>query len=243
MSFKLNDYIIFQNEDLIAINKPSGLLTIPDREGKDISLKTLLKNNFNEVLTVHRLDRNTSGIVVFALNEPMHKHLSQQFENRETNKIYYGLVLGKPTEDEGVINEPIAEHPTKKGLMTVWRKGKESITEYKVLDNYRLFSWMQFRILTGRTHQIRVHMKHIGHPIVCDELYGDGKQLFISEIKRGYKLSQREDEERPILSRLALHAAQLKFTGMNDEEYNLEAPLPKDLRATLNQLGKQVKKQ
>ena len=242
MAFKLGDHILFQDDNFIALNKPSGLLTIPDREGKEPSLKTLLQAQFDEVFTVHRLDRDTSGVVVFALNEEMHRHLSQQFESRETRKIYNGLVLGKPVQADGVINEPIAEHPTRKGYMTVWRKGKESITEYAVLDNFRYFSWMQFRILTGRTHQIRVHMKHLGHPIVCDPLYGDGKPVFISQIKRDYKLSQALDEERPILSRLALHAASLTFKNRNGEEVNLEAPLPKDLRATLNQLSRQTKK-
>ena len=241
MVIKLNDHILFHNESFIAINKPSGLLTIPDREGKEISLKGLLQERFNQVFTVHRLDRDTSGIVVFALNETMHKHLSQQFEARETRKIYNGLVLGKPAEEEGIINEPIAEHPNRKGYMTVWRKGKESITEYKLLENFRYFSWMEFRILTGRTHQIRVHMKHLGHPIACDPMYGDGKPLFISQIKRDYKLSQAQDEERPILSRLALHAAQLNFTGIDGEDIMLEAPLPKDLRASINQLSKRVK--
>ncbi|MDQ3279482.1 MAG: RluA family pseudouridine synthase [Bacteroidota bacterium] len=241
MNIKLTDHILFQNESFVAINKPAGLLTIPDREGKEVSLKTLLQEQFNQVFTVHRLDRDTSGIVVFALNEGMHKHLSQQFEARETRKIYNGLVLGKPIEPEGVINEPIAEHPTKRGQMTVWRKGKESITEYKVLESFRYFSWVEFRILTGRTHQIRVHMKHLGHPIVCDPLYGDGKPLFISQIKRDYKLSHTEDEERPILSRLALHSAQLSFKGIQGEEVSLEAPLPKDLRASINQLSKRIK--
>lgn len=242
MNFKLQEHIIFQNEDFVAINKPSGLLTIPDREGKDVSLKTVLKIAFGEIFTVHRLDRDTSGIVVFALNEQTHKHLSQQFEERETSKIYHGLVLGKPVEQEGVISEPIAEHPTKKGQMTVWRKGKESITEFKVLESYRQFSWMQFKILTGRTHQIRVHMKHLGHPIVCDPLYGDGKPVFISQFKSRFKLSQDELEERPILARLALHSSQLRFKAMTGEIIELEAPLPKDLRATINQLGKQTKK-
>ena len=242
MQFKLSDHIIFQNDDFVVINKPSGLLTIPDREGKDVSLKTVLKIKFGEIFTVHRLDRDTSGIVVFALNEETHKHLSQQFEARETNKIYNGLVLGKPPEAEGVINEPIAEHPVKKGMMTVWRKGKESVTEYRLLESYRLYSWMQFKILTGRTHQIRVHMKHLGHPVVCDDLYGDGKPIFISQIKSKFKLSQHDDEERPILNRLALHSAQLNFKGLNGEIFDLEAPLPKDLRATINQLGKQTKK-
>ena len=140
-----------------------------------------------------------------------------------------------------MINEPISEHPVKKGLMTVHRKGKESITEYEVIESFRLFSWMQFRILTGRTHQIRVHMKHLGHPIVCDELYGDGKPVYISQLKHHYKLSKEELEERPLLSRLALHASQLTFKGLNGEEISLEAPLPKDLRALLNQLSKHKK--
>ena len=235
--FKLSDHIIFQNENFVAVNKPSGLLTIPDREGKAVSLKGLLKEAFGEIFTVHRLDRDTSGLVVFALNEVMHKHLSQQFESRETEKIYNGLVLGKPVETEGVINEPIAEHPTKKGMMTVWRKGKESITEYAVLENYRLYSWMQFKILTGRTHQIRVHMKHLDHPVACDATYGDGKPVLLSQLKTKFKLSQSEDE-RPLLNRLALHSSQLSFKDLNGEAITLEAPLSKDLRATINQLGK-----
>ena len=240
MVLKLDEHIIFQNTDFIAINKPSGLLTIPDREGKETSLKKILKEKFGDIFTVHRLDKDTSGVVVFALNEQTHKHLSQQFEERETNKIYNGLVLGKPTEQEGVINEPIAEHPTKRGMMSIWRKGKESITHYKTVETFKLFSLMEFTILTGRTHQIRVHMKHLGHPVVCDPLYGDGKPVFISQLKskNKFNLSQSDDEERPILNRLALHAAKLSFKGISGEVFSFEAPMPKDLRATLNQLRK-----
>jgi 23S rRNA pseudouridine955/2504/2580 synthase/23S rRNA pseudouridine1911/1915/1917 synthase len=236
MALKIEDLIIFENSEFVAVNKPSGLLTIPDREG-NVALKNMLQQKYGEIFTVHRLDRDTSGIVVFAKNEKTHKVLSQQFENRETSKIYNGFVLGVPSQASGVINEPIAEHPVKKGMMTVFRKGKESITEYEVLESFRLYSWMQFRILTGRTHQIRVHMKHLGHPIVCDEMYGDGKPVFISTIKRNYKLSKTTEEERPILSRLALHAAQLRFV-LNGQEYELKAELPKDMRALLQQLEK-----
>ena len=238
MQFKLSDYIIFQNEDFVAVNKPSGLLTIPDRAGKDVSLKALLKEKFSDVFTVHRLDRDTSGLVVFALNETAHKHLSRQFESRETEKIYNGFVLGKPAPAEGLINEPIGEHPVKKGMMTVWRKGKESLTEYSAIESYRLYSWMQFKILTGRTHQIRVHLKHIGHPVACDPLYGDGKPILLSQIKTKFKLSSADEEERPLLARLALHSSRLSFADKNGETVSLEAPLPKDLRATLNQLDK-----
>lgn len=235
---KLDEQIILDDENLVAINKPAGLLTIPDREGKDISLKQILKNRYGEIFTVHRLDRDTSGIVVFAKNEKTHKELSRLFEARETIKTYNGLVLGSPLQNSGVINEPIAEHPTKKGLMTVYKKGKESITEYEVVQNFRLYSWLQFKILTGRTHQIRVHMKHLGHPVVCDDLYGDGKPVYISTIKKkNFKLSKDEETERPILSRLALHSFQLQFELFN-QTYELEAALPKDLKALLQQLNK-----
>jgi 23S rRNA pseudouridine955/2504/2580 synthase/23S rRNA pseudouridine1911/1915/1917 synthase len=235
---KLEEHILEEDENLVAINKPSGLLTIPDREGKEISLKQILKNKYGDIFTVHRLDKETSGIVVFAKKEEAHKQLSQLFEARETTKIYNGFVLGSPFEKSGTINEPIAEHPVKKGLMTVFKKGKESITEYEVLEHFKLYSWMQFHILTGRTHQIRVHMKHLGHPVVCDELYGDGKPVFISAIKKKkFNLSKHEEEERPILSRLALHASQLRFQ-LNGKTYDLEAELPKDLKALLQQLRK-----
>ena len=235
---KIEEHILQEDENLVAINKPSGLLTIPDREGKEISLKQILKKKYGNIFTVHRLDKDTSGIVVFAKNEQAHKELSRLFEARDTVKIYNGFVLGSPSEKSGTINEPIAEHPVKKGLMTVYRKGKESITEYEVLDNFKLYSWMQFHILTGRTHQIRVHMKHLGHPIVCDDLYGDGKPVFVSSIKRkNFNLSKNEEEERPILSRLALHASKLNFQLVG-KSYDLEAELPKDLRALLQQLRK-----
>ena len=121
--------------------------------------------------------------------------------------------------------------------MVTNKKGKLSVTDYEVLEQFRFFSWLQFQIHTGRTHQIRVHMKHIGHPILCDELYGDGKPVYISSIKKNYHLSKAEEEEKPILARLALHSFRLQFV-INEKEYKLEAELPKDLRALLQQLRK-----
>ena len=237
------DWIVFENDDLIALNKPSGLLSIPDREGKDVSLKTLLREHYGEIFTVHRLDKETSGIIVFGKHEAAHKHLSQQFEERKTKKIYAGLVIGSPINKKGIIDSPIMEHPVKKGLMVTNRKGKEALTDYEVLEDFGIYSWMQFQIHTGRTHQIRAHMKELGHPIVCDELYGDGKPIFLSSFKHKFKLSKNELEERPILSRLALHSLQLKFVLINGNGIDLAAPLPKDLKATLQQLEKRKKKQ
>jgi 23S rRNA pseudouridine955/2504/2580 synthase/23S rRNA pseudouridine1911/1915/1917 synthase len=235
----VRDYIIFENDDFIALNKPSGLLSIPDREGKEISLKTLLQEKYDAVFTVHRLDKNTSGLIVFAKNEATHKHLSKQFEERQTEKIYVGLVIGAPINKKGSINKPIAENTVTRGTMIIHQRGKESLTDYEVVEDFGVYSWVKFRIHTGRTHQIRVHMQDIGHPIVCDELYGDGKPLLLSSIKhKKFKLSKNELEERPLLNRLALHAWQLKFTTLAGKKIELEAVLPKDLKASLQQIKK-----
>ena len=234
---KISPLVISETDHWVALNKPAGLLSIPDREGKEISLKALLKEKYGQILTVHRLDRDTSGLIVFAKDEATHKLLSRQFEERQTVKMYHGLLRGTPMEKEGTISAPIAEHPAKNGTMIVHRNGKEAITDYRVLEDLKKFSWVEFRIHTGRTHQIRVHMKEIGHPIACDPVYGDGKPVLVSEIRTHYKLSRNEEEERPILNRLGLHASSLSFQW-EGKDIRLEAPLPKDLRATLQQLRK-----
>jgi len=236
MNFK--NWIVFEDDDFIALNKPSGLLSIPDREGKEVSLKRLLQEKYDDIFTVHRLDRDTSGLIVFAKNEQAHRHLSIQFEERQTEKIYVGLVVGTPSLKKGTINLPIAENTVTRGTMIIHRRGKEAITDYELLEDFGRYSWLQFRIHTGRTHQIRVHLKDMGHPIVGDTLYGDGKPLLLSSIKNKFKLSKNELEERPLLNRLALHALQLKFTGLSGEKVELEAPIQKDLKASLQQLNK-----
>ena len=220
------------------LNKPAGLLSIPDRQGKEISLKALLREKHEQIYTVHRLDRDTSGLIVFAKDEETHKLLSQQFEDRSTTKIYVGFVLGNLSPSSGQIDAPIAEHPGKKGMMMVHKKGKPSFTEYKVLEDFGAYSWMQFKILTGRTHQIRVHMQSLGHPIACDPLYGDGKPVYISALKKNYKLSKSSEEETPMLNRLALHAWKLEFTDAEGNQHSFEASLPKDVKALLQQLKK-----
>lgn len=240
---KISELIIFENDDFIALNKPSGLLSIPDREGKEVSLKNMLQEKFDRIMTVHRLDKDTSGLIVFAKNEATHRHLSIQFEERKTKKIYVGLVLGSPAEKKGSINLPLAENMVQRGVMIVNRRGKESLTDYEVLEDFGIYSWMQFEIHTGRTHQIRVHMKEIGHPIVCDALYGDGKPVLLSSLKKKkFKLAKDVLEERPLMARLALHAFQLSFVTPTGEKIELTAELPKDLKATLQQLTKWKKK-
>ncbi|MFT3827018.1 MAG: RNA pseudouridine synthase [Chitinophagaceae bacterium] len=230
--------ILAVNEHFIAINKPSGLLSIPDREGKEISLKVLLQQQYGSIFTVHRIDRDTSGVIVFARNEATHKLLSEAFQERTVEKYYTGIVNGIIPEKKQTIDVPIMEHPGKQGIMIVHKKGKPSVTDYEVMEEYGKFSVVKFRIHTGRTHQIRVHMKNIGHPIVCDPVYGDGSPILVSSLKSRYNLSKSEDEERPILNRLGLHARQLIFTDIEGKQHNLEAPLFKDMRALVQQLKK-----
>lgn len=234
---RIADRIVFEDDDFVAVNKPSGLLTIPNRAGNEPSLKQMLKEKYSHIFTVHRLDRETSGMVVFAKNEATHKALSAAFEGRAVEKFYTGLVIGKPAETKGTIEAGIMEHPVKKGVMVVNKKGKPSVTDYEVMESFRFFSWMQFQIYTGRTHQIRVHCKSIGHPVVCDDLYGDGKPVLLSSFKKKFNLAQNEVAERPLLARLALHSCKLSF-NLKNKEHHLQAELPKDLKALLQQLRK-----
>ena len=230
--------ILFENDSFIAINKPAGLLSIPDREGKEPSLKSWLREKYGNIFTVHRLDRETSGVIVFAKDEETHKFLSVAFEQRDVEKFYQGLVQGSLAETKGSIDLPIMEHPAKPGMMVVNKHGKASLTDYEVIEDLGLYSLVQFNIHTGRTHQIRVHMQALGHPIACDELYGDARPIKLSSFKRNFKLSKNEEEERPILSRLALHSQLLHFKDAKGEYHTLEAPLPKDIRALIQQLKK-----
>ena len=235
---KLKPEIIFEDEAIVAVNKPSGLLSVPDREGKEIALKQLLQQQYGQIWTVHRLDKDTSGVIVFAKDEISHKFLSKLFEGREVEKYYTGLVHGVPSAKNGSVDAAIMEHPVKRGQMVTNKKGKSALTDYTLIESFGNFSLMQFRIHTGRTHQIRVHMKHIGHPIVCDPLYGNGEPVMLSSIKKKFNLSKKEDEEKPLFNRLALHAETLQFTDAKKQKHLFEAPLQKDIRAFLQQLRK-----
>ncbi|HRO42301.1 MAG TPA: RluA family pseudouridine synthase [Flavipsychrobacter sp.] len=231
---------LYEDNDLIIVNKPAGLLVIPDRFNADLpSLNKLLETKLKQhIFVVHRLDRDTSGVICFAKTEQAHKYLSQLFQEHKVVKLYAGLVSGKVMPEQGRIEAAIAEHPVAKGKMIITKKGKPSITDYRVTDQWPLHALVQFQIHTGRTHQIRVHMQSLGNPIVCDEIYGDGKPFFLSAIKRKYRLSAKHETERPLLNRLALHAYRLQFFKEDGKEIIAEANLPKDILACVNQLNK-----
>jgi len=236
---KNNIEIIFENELFVAVNKPSGLLTIPDRHDDTLpSLYKILQGRYEKIFIVHRLDRDTSGIILFAKDEATHKFLSQLFEQRNVEKYYLGIIQGSLQNKKALVEEPLMEHAVKKGMMVVHANGKPSTTEYEVLEDYGIYSLVKFQIHTGRTHQIRAHMKHLGHPIACDEIYGDPKPILLSSFKKKFRLSKNEEEEKPMLSRLALHSYELKFKDQSNSLFDLKAELPKDMRAVLQQLKK-----
>ena len=144
---------------------------------------------------MHRLDRDTSGIVIFAKHEAAHKSLSQSFESRDVEKYYLGLVNGTFIDASGSVNAPIMEHPVQRGKMVTNAKGRPSLTDYEVQETFGLYSFVQLRIHTGRTHQIRVHMKYLGHPIAVDPLYGNGQPVMLSAIKKKFRLGKFTEEE------------------------------------------------
>ena len=233
--------ILAETEDYIAINKPSGMLTLPDRHDAEAeSLRGWVQHKFGKTWVIHRLDKDTSGLILFAKNEDAHKYFSGLFESRNVQKSYLGMVTGKPLHPSGTIDAPIAEHPAKNGTMVVYKNGKPSLTGYKVVQTWQKFSLLEFDLHTGRTHQIRVHCKHIGHPIVCDPLYGDGKAVLLSSIKKKFKLSKDQENEHPILDRLGLHSFSLSFSNREGIHETIEAPLPKDMEALIKQLDKNL---
>lgn len=236
---KLEPMVIGESESYLAFSKPSGMLTLPDRhDAERDSLRGWIQKKYGEVWVVHRLDKDTSGLILLAKNEAAHKYFSQLFETRMITKMYKGIVMGKPLHEKGQINQPIAEHPAKNGTMVIHAKGKNSITDYQVVKSWNKYSLLNFDLKTGRTHQIRVHCKHVGHPIVCDPFYGDGKPVLLSDFKKKFNLSKDVEQETPLLSRLGLHAFSLSFTDEKGNPVYLEAPLPKDMSALVSQLDK-----
>lgn len=232
--------ILHQDEHLLVVNKPADLLSVPDRYNPDIpSVIRRLGDRFGEVRTVHRLDKPTSGVMVVARTAAAHRELNRQFEQRETDKIYYAIVDGQPPEGEVEIDEPIATNPGKMGQMMVSNRGKYALTIFKPLENLgKNYALVGVQIFTGRTHQIRVHLQYAGYPLLVDPYYGRRSEFKLSEIKRRYNTG-RGKEERPLLSRVPLHAGRLAFTHPDSgERLTFEAEMPKDMRATVAQLRK-----
>jgi len=228
--------IIFDNERLIAVNKASGISVGGDRwdESRE-RLDRLLERDLklSKAYTVHRIDRETSGLVVFAKDRETHRSLSLSFEKRQIFKLYIAVVHGRPSWKETSCDLALVPNGNKKHMTIIDKyMGKESLTQFKCILSAGNYSVLEARPQTGRIHQIRVHLAAIGHPVVCDSLYGKETPVKLSSFKRGYRGDPIE--EKPLLSRLGLHAKELTLPGAQV----LTAPLPKDMSSLINQMEK-----
>jgi 23S rRNA pseudouridine955/2504/2580 synthase/23S rRNA pseudouridine1911/1915/1917 synthase len=243
--------VLWTDADYVAVFKPAGLATIPGR-GEDDSVLELLADQLAlacsgtidpRLRLVHRLDKDTSGVLVFAKNREAQRHLSRQFQNNQVEKEYLALVLGRPAQTEGEIAGPLARHPKSPRHMTIVKHGgRPARTQWKLAETFRPFSLLAVYPKTGKTHQIRVHLKEAGLPLAIDPLYhppppGKPAGIFLSSFKRGYRPGST-DAERPLIDRLTLHAHRLMFRDRSDHLVTVIAEAPKDFRAVLNMLRK-----
>ena len=215
------------------------VLTIPARWNDKLpSLQSILKSKYDNIFTVHRLDRDTSGIMVYAKDAETHKYLNTLFEKQEIEKIYHAIVEGKFTEEAIEIDIPISTDPSNKVRSIPSARGKASLTKVKLIKNFRNSSHVKCKLVTGRHHQIRVHLSAIGHPLLVDDLYGNNSEFLVSSVKRKFNL-KKNTIEKPMMIRNTLHAFSLKFIHpKTNQEVYFEATFPKDFAATLQVLEK-----
>ena len=220
--------IIYEDKDIIVVNKPKGLVVHPANGNPDGTLVNAIMAICKDSLSgiggqirpgiVHRLDKDTTGVLIIAKNDMAHINISEQIKNRETKKIYVALVRGIIKENEATINMPIGRSTKDRKKMAVTKQGKEAITHFKVLQRYDKYTLLEIKIDTGRTHQIRVHLSEIGYPVIGDYTYSNGKNEF------------------GIIGQL-LHAKKLEFMHpITSEKMILEAELPVEFENVLKEL-------
>ena len=201
--------IIYEDDDVVVVNKPSGLLS--EGKGEYCPEKTLADYGF----VAHRLDRDTSGVMVIAKSEEAQKYLKKQFQKRSVHKTYYAVVHGRPKYDQAKIELPLIRDLKRPTTFRVDANGKESVTFYRILKTNDDYSLLELKPITGRTHQLRVHMKYLGHPIVGDTVYGE-----------------KDDADR-----LMLHAGELEINLPSGERKTFRVPRPKEFDAMVRLNG------
>ena len=220
--------VLYEDEDIIVVNKPKGIVVHPANGNPDGTLVNAIMNLCGNSLSgiggeirpgiIHRLDKDTSGVLIIAKNDIAHINISNQIKNRQTKKIYIALVRGVIKENEATINMPIGRSKKDRKKMAVTKDGKEAVTHFKVLKRYDNFTLLEIKIDTGRTHQIRVHLAEIGYPIVGDYVYSNGKNPFNVEGQM-------------------LHARQIEFVHpTTGKDMKIEAPIPKYFQNIINEM-------
>lgn len=231
--------VLFADDGLVAVNKPAGVSSVHDSaRPNEPDLHALLEPQFGQLWPVHRLDRDTSGVILFALDEATHRALSERFEGRAVIKTYHAIVVGSPSWEERTADAPLLVDGDRRHRTLIdATRGKPAVTHFRVLQRLKRFTLVEAIPETGRTHQIRVHAALLGNPVAVDELYGDGKPIFLSQLKRDYRAN--DEHEIPLIGRLGLHAFRLELAHpATGEPLHIEAPYPKDFNATVKQLAK-----
>ena len=237
--------IVYEDDAFVVVNKPPGLVTHPAKGHWSGTLVNALQFHFDKLSTVggenrpgivHRLDRDTSGLLIVAKDDRAHAALAKQFEERTIRKDYLAIVSGVPSRDADFIERMIGPHPTHRERMAIRLPedgGKEARTFYEVIERFNGYAFVRCKPQTGRTHQIRVHLTHIGHPILADKLYTNRSSFSLADLAG----PQTPDADRILLDRQALHAHALHLTHpLSGEELHFSAPLPDDMAGTLEML-------
>jgi len=234
-SFK--DIIIREDEHYIIVNKPYGIPTLDDRDKTVKGVLRLAKKYCADAQACHRLDKETSGILVLAKSPEAYRHLAMQLEHREVNKVYHAVVCGLASFNETMVDVPL--HTLNAGVVKIDRiEGKDAQTIFNTLEVFKRHTLVKCEPVTGRMHQIRVHLAHLKYPIVADHQYG-GIDIFLSQLKKKFNL-KGETEEQPLIGRVALHAYSMGFFDLDGNPMYTEAPYPKDMEALLKQLRKTI---
>lgn len=230
--FRFEDAILYEDADFILINKPPFISTLEDRQDP-INILALAREYEPDAQVCHRLDKDTSGVLAIARHPEAYRHLSMQLENREVTKIYHAVVNGIHNFANQLVDAPILKQND--GTVKISRSGKDAQTWFTSLQAYKNHTLVECKPVTGRMHQIRIHLARLGASITGDVLYG-GKPFFVSEVKRGFNLKKLTEEE-PLMKRMALHARSLQFLLPDGKEIVTEAPYPKDFQALIRQLA------
>ena len=238
--------LLYADDDMIAVNKAAGLLVAADRWDIEAPrLDLLIQKELPQIAplcqrlyAVHRIDKDTSGILLYALNADAHRALNTAFQERKIKKTYRLLIHGRVQEEQFTVDLPLpADGDALHRTVVDKRRGKEAITHFTVLETFRQFSLLEARPITGRTHQIRAHLAAVGYPIVCDSLYGNGKPVFLSALKRPWHGDLYT--EQPLIKRLALHAYRIEGAHPRSGlPFAFTAEYAKDFKSTVNQLRK-----
>ena len=251
---KIDLDVLFEDESLVVINKPAGMVVHPAKGHWSGTLASAIAHHFQELSTVggatrpgivHRLDRDTSGVIAIAKTNAFHFKLAALFETRQVSKEYHAIVMGKMALDRDWIRQPIGHHPYQRDKMAV-RAGHESSrdaeTMYEVLERFDGYTYVRAFPKTGRTHQIRVHLSHVRHPVLCDRLYAGHARITRGALLRRQVrgLPMREGDDELLIERQALHAHRLEFVHpVTQQPLAFEAPLPKDFASVLSTLRQQ----